>query len=62
MVLQTLVVLKPNWLWKQIRGERIVLIYNQVYVLTMMNTYLKVARNSFQHLYFDGSLQPLFFT
>ena len=22
----------------------------------------KVARNSFQHLYFDGSLQPLFIT
>ena len=28
--------------------------------LTMV--FLKVARNSFQHLYFDGSLQPLFIT
>lgn len=32
VVLQTLVVLKPNWHWKQIRGEWIVFIYSQITV------------------------------
>ena len=30
--------------------------------LKTLSSLLKVARNSFQHLYFDGSLQPLFNT